>query len=451
MSYSFICNLLLFLLVYAGSANSQQVRYYITPSPSVHCPGDPCLTLAQFAADSISYLGNEINVSLSFLPGNHSLDEELSLSHADNLSMTKVIGGNGTVFVQCGGLSGRFNISETTFATIKDVHFVGCGNNRISKVKQLIVEDTIFEGVEGRGTALMLNEVTNATIARSSFLSNVHASAFEYHNISPYASNQEILNYLLEYLNRNPSFAVGGAVYMAFSNVSIVGSKFLHNTAEIGGALFAHNSSLHIDGSTYSYNKASFGGVIFASECLINIKNDNFIENTVMIYGGVMIAYKNSLSISNTTFSANSAGVDGGVIETFESFVNVTGSTFSDNSAGYRVRAGLGGVMDTSDSLLIVTSSTFTNNSAAYGGVVDAADSSIIITSSTFTNNSAGIGGGVISTSDSSLYITCSTFINNSADSEGGVIRGNSNSSFISGCTFTNNHADGGVISTSDS
>ena len=80
------------------------------------------------------------------------------------------------MFVQCSGLSRRFNISETTFATIKDLHFVGCGNNGVSEVKQLIiVEDTTFEGVEGRGTALMLNEVTNATIARSSFLSNVHA------------------------------------------------------------------------------------------------------------------------------------------------------------------------------------------------------------------------------------------------------------------------------------
>ena len=65
--------LVLFLLVYADTANSQ-VHYYITPSLSVHCPGDPCLTLAQFAADSTSYLGNETDISLSFLPGNHSLD-----------------------------------------------------------------------------------------------------------------------------------------------------------------------------------------------------------------------------------------------------------------------------------------------------------------------------------------------------------------------------------------
>ena len=47
--------------------------------------------------------------------------------------------------------------------------------NRVNQVEQFIVEDIIFEGVKGRGTALVLNEVTNASIARSSFLSNVHS------------------------------------------------------------------------------------------------------------------------------------------------------------------------------------------------------------------------------------------------------------------------------------
>ena len=39
--------------------------------------------------------------------------------------MKKVIGSNGTVFVECGSQSGRFNIniSETTFAMIKILHF----------------------------------------------------------------------------------------------------------------------------------------------------------------------------------------------------------------------------------------------------------------------------------------------------------------------------------------
>ena len=425
--------------MYADSANSQ-VHYYITPSLSVHCPGDPCLTLAQLTANSTSYLGNETNIFLSFLPGNHSLDGELSLSHADNFSMT---GGNGTVFVECGSQLRRFSISETTFAMIKDLRFLGCGGNRVSQVEQFIVEDTIFEGVEGRGTALVLNQVTDASITRSSFLSNIHASILEHHDISPFASDQVILKYL--YLNRNPSLAVGGALYTAFSNVSIVSSKFTGNRAEIGGALFAHNSSLHVVGSTYSYNKASFAGVIITSETSINIKNSNFIENAAIFHGGVMIAYRNSFNIHGITFtnnSANSAGANGGVMMIFDSLFNITSSTFTNNSAAYN-----GGVMRTFDSSFNITRSTFTNSAADSGGAISTLNSSFNITSSTFTN-STGYDGGVIWTSDSSFNITSSTFTNNSAE-YGGVMYTRSDSSFnITSSTFINNSAAvyGGVM-----
>ena len=166
--FALIGQLLLLLLMCTALGNSQ-VHYYISPSANIHCPGDPCLTLTQFAADSASYLSNETNISLSFMPGNHSLDRELALSHADNFSMTKDI-----VFVECGSRSGRFNIIEITFATIKDLHFIGCGGNRVSQVEKFIVEDTIFEGVEGRGTALVLYEVTDASITRvHSFLIHI--------------------------------------------------------------------------------------------------------------------------------------------------------------------------------------------------------------------------------------------------------------------------------------
>ena len=443
MSYFFTQYLLLFLLVYADSAYSQ-VHYYITPSLNVSCPQDPCLTLSQFAADSNSYLGNETNISLSFLPGNHSLDRELSLSQADNFSMAKDIGGSGTVFVECDSQSGRFNISETTFTTIQGLHFIGCGGNRVSQVEQFIVEDTIFQGVEGRGTALMLNEVSAASIVRSLFHSNTHSSTFENHDILPYAFDQDILNYL--YLNRSASLAVGGALYTAFSNVSIVSSQFTHNTAEIGGALFAHRSSLHVVGSTYSYNRGSFGGVMITSESSVNIDNCNFSKNAAEIIGGVMITYKDSVSISGSSFTNNSA-TNGGVMVTSDGSFTITSSTFTNNSA---TQYG-GGVMYTSDGSFTITSSTFTNNSATYGGVMVTSDGSFNITSSTFTNNSATYSGGVMRTYYGSFTITSSTFTNNSA-TNGGVMYTIHGSFTITSSTFTNNSAtySGGVMYTID-
>ena len=314
--FTFTRYLLLFLLVCADSANSQ-VHYHITPSLNVHCPGDrPCLTLPQFVADSTSYvyLSNETNISLSFLPGNYSLDRELSLSHADNLSMRKGIGSNGTVFVECGSQSGRLNISEITLTTIRDLHFIGCGGNRISQVEQFIVEDTIFQGVKGSSTALVLNEVTDASIVRCSFLSNAHASTFEHQTNSTFRTAEVFLS----------QSSVGGALYAAFSNVSIDSSKFTDNTAEIGGALFAHNSSLHIVGSTYSYDRASFGGVMTTSESSVNIDKSTLSRNRAEVYSGVMTTYRDSFCISGTTFINNSAAYFGGVMITNSSLFNIT-------------------------------------------------------------------------------------------------------------------------------
>ena len=261
-----------------------------------------------------------------------SLDRELSLSHADNFSMTKDTGGNGTVFVECVSQSGRFNINGTTFAAIKGLHFIGCGGNRVSDVEQFIIEDTIFEGVEGRGTALVLSKVTSASIAQSYFLSNTmpYDSLLMHRNLSNFTSYHNTLRYLD--LDGNTFLVDGGALYAAFSNVSIVNSKFTHNSAEFGGALFAHNSSLHIIGSTYSYNKANFGGVIDTSESSVDVVNSTFSENAANISGGVMTTSSDSVNIHGAIFTNNIAGVSGGVIRMKESSFRITHSAFGGNS-----------------------------------------------------------------------------------------------------------------------
>ena len=169
--------------------------------------------------------------------------------------------------------------------------------------------------MEGKGTALVLNEVATASITRSSFLSNTHNHTFEQLSISPYASSPEVVNYVLDYQNQNSLLAVGGALYTVFSNVSIVSSKFTDNTAEIGGALFAYSSGLHVVGSTYSYNRASFGGVMITSESSVKIDNSTFNENTAEVHGGVMMTYTDTISISGTTFTKNSAHFDSGVMD----------------------------------------------------------------------------------------------------------------------------------------
>ena len=172
--------LLAFLLVCAEPTYSKE--HHITPSSNVSCPqADSCLTLSQFTAISTSYHGNETSISLLFLPGTHSLDRELSLTYVDNFSMTKDAQNDEAVFVECISRSGRFDINVTTFVSIMGLHFIGCGSNTVTQVKQFVLEDTIFQGVEGGGTALVLNVVSDASIVRSAFISNTNGSRFEHY------------------------------------------------------------------------------------------------------------------------------------------------------------------------------------------------------------------------------------------------------------------------------
>ena len=438
--------LLLFLLAYADFTYSKV--HYITPSLDSPCPqyASPCLTLSQFAANSSD---NETDLSLLFLPGNHTLDQELLLVHGHNFSMSKCAKDNETVFVKCNSQLGRFDISETTYVSIKSLTFIGCGGNRVSQVTSLIIADSTFQEVLEKSTVLVINEVNATNIERSQFLNNTHEhydskSIQDLLSLSPDA----LLDYI--YYNIMPNTS-SGVLYMAFSNISVVSCRFMYNRADIGGALVAHNSSVHIDKTTLSYNTANFGGTMVTSGSKIHIDNSFFSHNLAREIGGVLVTYNDMVSINSNALTSNSAAYGGAIATSGDSSFNITNSNFTSNSAAYYG----GAIVTSSDSSFNITNSNFTSNSADRdgGAIATSGDSSFNITNSNFTSNSAAYyGGAIVTSSDSSFNITNSNFTSNSADRDGGAIATSGDSSFnITNSNFTSNSAAyyGGAIVTS--
>ena len=354
-------SLLLFLLAYADFVYSKV--YYITSSDHESldslCPqnASSCFTLSQFAANSSH---NETHVSLLFLPGHHMLDQELLLAHGHNFSMSKYAKDNKAVFVECISRLGRFDVSETISVSIKSLNFIGCGSNRVSQVTWWMIADSTFQGVEDQSTVLEMNNVSTTKIVRNMFLNNTLERYDS--NTSLYLESVEVLDYI--YHQQNTS---SGVLYTAFSKVSMVSCRFMHNRADIGGALVAHNSSLLIDRSTLSYNTANFGGTMVISGSTIDIDNSIFTHNSARHSGGVMVTYNDRVSISSSAFTENIADVfDGGVMQTFgNSSFNISNSNFTSNSATY------GGVMRTfDDSSFSISNSNFSSNSATFEGGV---------------------------------------------------------------------------------
>ena len=466
MSSHFLAqSLLLCLLVYADFTYSKV--HYIRPSLVSPCPQNAfsCLTLSQFAANSSNI---ETDISLLFLPGNHTLNQELLLAHGHNFSISKYAKDNETVLVECISQLGRFNISEATSVSIKSLHFLGCGSNIVSQVTRLTIIDSIFRDVEDNSTVLDLNGVDIANIERSQFLYNT----IVYHtiNISTYHSPKKQLDYIIYRHSNRP----GGVLYTVFSNVSIISSRFMYNKADIGGAFVAHNSSVHIDRSTFSYNTANFGGTMVTSASTIDIDSCTFTGNIAHVSGGVMVTHNDKFTLCNINFIQNNAYVggvmstfgnssvtmnncnctsndvkwSGGVMETWQnSLLNISNCTFTFNSAKHD-----GGVMFTWDnSSFTLSNCIFTyNNACDNGGAMHARkNSSFNISNCTFTYNNAYVGGVMASTENCSLIIHNSTFSYNQA-SGGNAMHVDYNSSLIiSHSTFTSNNAtDYAVIAT---
>ena len=505
---------LVFFLVFADMAHSQ-LHYYITPSSKVRCPRDRCLTLAELATNSSNYLdgvaNNKTTLSLSFLPGNHNLDGELSLSQAANFSMTKSIEDNGTVFIKCESQSGRFVIHETTFVAVKKLNFVGCGDNSVIQVVELVVEDATFQSVKGGGTGLVLNNVTTAHIARSSFNHNtrcrvnVHhkeyffgdllpvstdcrALKIEFSNVSIISCNFTNNTIATDIANSSASLVGGGALYIANSTVAIVSSTFTHNKAQTGGALLATRSYLNIIETIFCHNRARYGGVMAIKEVTMNIDKNHF-GNNMAVYGGVILMDKNSfmINITGTTFDNNTAKYIGGVIFTQGSLYNITNSTFINNRG-----ISDGGVFFFISCSIHIANSTFGNNSGSLyifssnltlsgrltfenctepsntthnvdnmhsvklllrGGAITSIHSNVIFTGeSKFSNNQASYGGAMLATESKIMMYGEITVENNSATMSGGGIFLQQSDIEIKGhITISNNHAlmGGGIHASS--
>ena len=68
---------LLPLLILLASCSAQST-YYITPTPDTPCPGEPCHTLSEYVAGQYSN-SLPVNTTMEFLPGNHTLEQTISV------------------------------------------------------------------------------------------------------------------------------------------------------------------------------------------------------------------------------------------------------------------------------------------------------------------------------------------------------------------------------------
>ena len=397
---------------------TQEATIYISPSPSTPCHHAlPCLTLSQFAANSTV---NDLNITLIFLPGNHSLDVAMSVKNTTKL---KMLSSSSTLpFVTC-QQNANFTLIKIGQVLIQNLKFVGCGDGKVANIRNFTIDSSTFQGHDGTKTALVIEE-TNVMITNSSFVSYTEGSYRGPLNILPDQTTNKTETHT----------HVGGAIIATDSNIIITTSSFERNHAEIGGAIFCEmGTNITIINTIFVGNgrcdsESCFGGAIYCQndfkptgtlKAQITILHSNFSGNNAT-HGGVLATYTNvSVTIRSSTFYNNKWVQDptqwysrGGIFH-FSGHTNVSidGCQFYNNGGNYTQ----GGVLNIEFSRVAIHNSNFCSNRVrSFGGVISMLQAAVMIDTCHFYNNSAYQGGVLVANQHCSITVDNSTFIGNS-------------------------------------
>ena len=446
---------------------------HITISPNQECSSGACLTLSQFANNfsSESYVYNDSNLTIQFLPGNHTLPSQISFMNHGIVSMFANLNTSSDfsqpALIFCDS-NARFEFLHVQTVQISRLNFTGCTGNIAENVEQFTLVDSSFVGVEGKiGTALKLNQ-TSANISSSFFINN-KGDTYHMHYIECYALNGDYTPISVT--------AAGGAIFISESQVTIEQSIFERNRGEVGGAIVIKlNSNITIISSNFVENHATLespniglcynagGGALYAENVkAISLMDSHFTDNSasVILSGGAICVHGSksktlNFTITNCQLNNNTAGDLGGAVQVYQSdTVTITNCQLNNNTAVY-----YGGAVDVeATNTMNITTSDFINNNGgdSGGGAVSGYQvNKVFITDNQFKENRGYSGGALYLDSSREARITLNQFENNTATHQGGALF--VGSQYIVGITikinensFTSNVAEksGGVIYTS--
>ena len=368
---------------------------YMKPSLNSPCPVKTCLTLSQISTKQVlDSLIDKHNATLLFTSGNYSLESKISITNVSNISMISMSSSDVSIFCK---KHSNFKFEGVSKLLVKGFNFIGCGNNEIKLIKEFLLENTTFIGVNESETVL---EIHTALV-------NITACLFMYNTVGSFRGPIRILEgHKCQYAR------VGGVIIANHSSVTVIRSAFIGNGADIGGAIFAtQGSEINLINSSFIGNTA----VNFSAETCVG--GVLYIEDRIH---DTLKDLKSTIVITESEFSDNIA-TNGGILTAVNSTVNIISSQIYNNMAEI-----FGGVMYIYAGSILKVSYTemYNNHALKKGGVVYINASTTYINVCQIRNNLAGISGGVIlADGHCSVIINGSLVHNNSAQQwTGGVI-----------------------------
>ena len=313
-------------------------------------------SLHEYAQEAELYFTS--NTTMVFLPGEHTLDTDITVGNVTGLTMTGESSSGNRATVVCSGSVGLSFTSMVDFK-IDSLAFTSCNRKYVIALPDIFPYNIPPDSTTIVHVALLLHS-THAELVNCSFHDNLStALAVNNTNITLAGNTFIYNNYLHEEFDCVSYCMRGDAITAVHSNLIFTG-----NTT------FLENSAVSIRYST-RFISVSLGAIFTYNNTIINFNGiSNFVNNSAY-WGGAILTYNNTIINFNGTsnFINNSADYDGGAICTYtNTIINFNGtSNFINNSAGGGIG---GGAILTYDNTIINFNGTsnFINNSASVDG-----------------------------------------------------------------------------------
>ena len=421
-------------LITTVSSSTENV-YCVTQTPTTHtaCPHNSTqwATLTEYAQEAELYFTS--NTTLVFLPGNHSLNTNVTVANIVRLTLFGHSSSSIVATIVCNDSVGLSFTSMVHFR-IHSLAFIACNRNNSTTPPSTY--------------ALLLQFIQYAELVNCYFHDNLGTALVVKNSNITFAGNSQFKH---NHCKSNTCTGASGITALS-SNLTFTGNTtFLENIATFegphsGGIFAASNTVINFNGNSTFVNNFAYngGGAVYTTNntVLTFNGNSNFVNNVAHNGGGAIhTSYNTVLSFNGTiNFSSNLVHRDGGgAISLSKNTLLIFKGTnnFINNSADSGFQGGSAIYSSDNTQLSFNGSNNFVNNSADNryhgGGAIYTSHNTLLSFNGTnnFVNNCnfvndrfADKGGGAISTSYNTQpsFSGKNNFIHNSANSGGSAI-----------------------------
>ena len=484
-SFLFMTSTLLLAVITALANPTSQAQFYITPSHNTTCPGFPCLTLSQYAAQARN--STATNTVVLFLPGNHTLNTGIPIRN----SLTFHMSGNSSSLpslqsvIICEGLAG-FEFENVTLTYIFALAFTGCGaehpNMPITvffyvahvhffSVRSCSFFDNGFIRVFHIGRSTQVVEISDCSFknnrARVGSIVGTFGSTVLLSGTNCFVNNSATkicsVIYSLRstmifnssegtpaYYKNDEKRCESGSVTFLDNYVKVEGERLC-----CGGAVCVYHSTLKVFGkSRWEHNFFRdpppdelvafpyFGGALFVDFSNLSLEGDHLFTNNIASVGGaiyvrfaLMFSTRGSLRLVNNIAHYAAALYASGSIYEGEGLM-----LFANNSQDGPV----GGCVFFTNSRVHFRDGIHLQNNTALFGALHVSHSSLLVEGSAmFMSNRAQAGAALYVDVSKARLVGNISFTNNVASLLTAIHTYQSDVEIIENFTLINNHGGG--------